>query len=83
MLLPQPFLANAVMLVHVSGVDMIYVQSFTYGLDWMNELQHLPEKDYGQIFVTLNPPYEPDPKSVSARFEYDHPVIDTRVRGPA
>jgi len=31
---------------------------------------------HGHIFVTLNPPYEVDPKMVFKRIQYEHPVID-------
>jgi predicted NAD/FAD-binding protein len=46
---------------------------------WMNELQHLPEKNHGLVFATLNPPFEPSPKTVFGRFKYEHPVIDSRA----
>jgi uncharacterized protein len=40
---------------------------------WMNRLQHLPTSK--QLFVTLNPPVEPD--NPLAVFDYDHPVLNT------
>jgi predicted NAD/FAD-binding protein len=41
---------------------------------WMNRLQGLdPARD---LFVTLNPHVEPDPKLVFAEFAYDHPLYD-------
>jgi predicted NAD/FAD-binding protein len=40
----------------------------------MNRLQPLPFKQ--PVVVTLNPPREPDPASVIAEFEYDHPLFD-------
>ena len=42
---------------------------------WMNRLQNI-DRRY-PLFVSLNPLTEPDPASVFARFEYDHPVFDT------
>lgn len=42
---------------------------------WMNRLQNIDRKH--PLFVSLNPLTEPDPASVFARFEYDHPVFDT------
>ncbi len=45
--------------------------SVTY---WMNELQALDTKT--DCFVTLNPVHEPDPDTVIAEFNYDHPVFD-------
>lgn len=41
---------------------------------WMNLLQNLPpERD---VFVTLNPTRPPDPGSVFAEFDYEHPIFD-------
>ena len=48
--------------------------------DYMNDLQHLSEEKYGPIFVTLNPPFEPNPDTVVGRYKYEHPVIDSEVR---
>ena len=45
----------------------------------MNDLQHLSEARYGPVFVTLNPPFEPDLAKVSGRWKYDHPVLDAKV----
>jgi len=41
---------------------------------WMNRLQGLRTRE--QVFVTLNPTQEPDPKLVQARIAYDHPQFD-------
>ena len=41
---------------------------------WMNRLQSLPGRD---LFVTLNPPR--DPEHEIARFEYTHPLFDSRA----
>ena len=41
---------------------------------WMNVLQDIPRKT--PIFVTLNPPRNPDPALTFARFVYDHPQFD-------
>ena len=49
-------------------------------LDWLNLIQHLSVEKHGQIFLTLNPPFEPDPKLVVKEFLYDHPVLDANVR---
>lgn len=46
--------------------------SVTY---WMNALQGLPADC--PLFVTLNPPFEPDPALVHAEFTYAHPQFDT------
>ncbi|KAH9924661.1 FAD/NAD(P)-binding domain-containing protein [Epithele typhae] len=52
--------------------------SLTY---WMNELQHLPTKDHGDVLVTLNPPFEPDPALTFGRYKYDHPILsDEAIR---
>lgn len=49
-------------------------------LDWMNELQHISEKDYGPVLVTLNPPNQPRKELVAGSYKYDHPVLDSAVR---
>ncbi len=41
---------------------------------WLNRLQPLPFRR--PVIVTLNPPREPDPASVIAEFDYEHPVFD-------
>ncbi|MYM67680.1 FAD-dependent oxidoreductase [Pseudoduganella sp. FT55W] len=41
---------------------------------WLNQLQSLPFEQ--PVVVTLNPPKPPEAKSVLARFEYDHPIMD-------
>lgn len=41
---------------------------------WLNQLQNLPFET--PVMVTLNPFTAPDPKTVLAQFEYDHPVFD-------
>lgn len=41
---------------------------------WMNRLQHIPE--HQPLFVTLNPPEEPDPATVAYRTTYEHPLFD-------
>ena len=45
----------------------------------MNHIQHLSVEKHGQIFLTLNPPFEPDPTLVFREFVYDHPVLDANV----
>ncbi|KAF9046220.1 amine oxidase [Panaeolus papilionaceus] len=47
--------------------------------DGMNDLQHIPEKRYGPVLVTLNAPFEPDPETVFGRWKYDHPVLDSKA----
>jgi hypothetical protein len=47
--------------------------------DWLNYIQQLSVEKHGQIFLTLNPPFEPDPKLVFKEFVYDHPVLDANV----
>lgn len=46
-------------------------QGVTY---WMNLLQNLETPR--PLFVTLNPPKEPDPALVLGAYAYDHPVFD-------
>ena len=49
-------------------------------IDWMNDLQHLPEKDHGPVLVTLNPPFEPQSDLIAGKYKYEHPVLDSAVR---
>ena len=48
--------------------------SLTY---WMNKLQPLPTTQ--NLFVTLNPHREIDPKSVSYEVDYEHPLFDQKA----
>lgn len=41
---------------------------------WMNRLQGLDVSD--DLFVSLNPPVEPEPSLIHGEFDYDHPVFD-------
>lgn len=49
--------------------------SLTYN---MNILQHIPRQPFGDVLVTLNPLFEPDPKTVQGRYEYRHPLYNTK-----
>jgi len=40
----------------------------------INRLQPLPTRT--PVIVTLNPPFEPDPRAVIGAFEYSHPLLD-------
>lgn len=42
---------------------------------WMNSLQRLETSQ--DVFVTLNPIRDPDPASVVASFDYQHPMFDS------
>lgn len=41
---------------------------------WMNKLQAID--DACPLFITLNPPHDPDPALTFGRFSYDHPQFD-------
>ncbi len=43
----------------------------------INRLQPLPTET--PVIVTLNPPFEPDPRAVINEFEYSHPVLDAKA----
>lgn len=47
---------------------------------WMNQLQSISTEDHGHLFVTMNPPFEPDESKVISRHQYDHAVVDVKVR---
>lgn len=57
-----------------SGKTNIDQVSLTYN---MNILQHIPTQPFGNVLVTLNPLFEPDPKTVQGRYEYAHPLYNT------
>ena len=46
---------------------------------WMNALQGVDEDR--PLFITLNPPFEPDPAKVFRRFSYAHPQYDAGALG--
>ena len=47
---------------------------------WMNRLQpYISEKKYGEVFVTMNPLQEPDPKTVLGEWQYTHPLYSPKV----
>ncbi len=53
------------------GTDATRKVAVTY---WMNALQAIdPARP---VFITLNPPFEPDPALVFGRYSYDHPQFD-------
>lgn len=54
--------------------------SMTRSTYWMNLLQSIPEKDFGPVLVTLNPPFEPKPELVSDEYWYEHPLFSELVR---
>ncbi|GLK69589.1 NAD(P)/FAD-dependent oxidoreductase [Hansschlegelia plantiphila] len=41
---------------------------------WMNELQGIDRRT--PLFITLNPPIEPEPSKIFRRFSYSHPQYD-------
>ena len=43
----------------------------------MNRLQHIPEKTFGPVLVTMNPPFLPPKHLVGGRWTFSHPVLDT------
>jgi len=50
---------------HPTGVALTYC---------MNILQHVNEKQFGPVLVTMNPPYLPDPELTQKIFSYRHPL---------
>ncbi|KAK3304511.1 uncharacterized protein B0T15DRAFT_399848 [Chaetomium strumarium] len=40
----------------------------------MNTVQQIPYRAFGDVFLTLNPLHEPDPKTVQGRYTYRHPL---------
>ncbi|KAI8986057.1 FAD/NAD(P)-binding domain-containing protein [Trametes punicea] len=62
-------------LPNVNRASLYSLTLAALSLDWMNELQHLPIEKYGPILVTLNPPFDPEPKLEIGRYQYDHPLL--------
>lgn len=50
--------------------------------DGMNDLQHIPESQYGPVLVTLNPPFQPKEDTIQGRYRYEHPVLDAKASSP-
>lgn len=46
----------------------------------MNLLQSIPEKTYGPVLVTLNPPFPPAPELTIGSWPYEHPLYSEKVR---
>lgn len=44
---------------------------------WMNLLQHIPEKVFGPVLVTLNPLHPPAAEKIHGVWEYSHPIYDS------
>ena len=62
-----------------SGSSNIAKVCLTY---WMNSLQHIPEKPFGNVLVTLNPLSPPDPRLIQGIWEYSHPLYnEAAIRG--
>ena len=59
---------------YMSHQSLANFQSTTCVTYWMNRLQGLDESR--PVFVTLNPPEEPDPRLTFASFDYMHPMFD-------
>lgn len=50
--------------------------SLTYN---MNILQHIPEKEFGNVLVTLNPLHSTKLELVQGRWEYEHPLYTAKA----
>lgn len=47
--------------------------SLTYNV---NVLQHIPRETFGDVFVTLNPLHQPNPRNVQGRYEFAHQLCN-------
>jgi hypothetical protein len=45
----------------------------------MNQLQHIPEEEYGPVLCTLNPLYNPKEEKTVLRVKYEHPMFIREV----
>jgi predicted NAD/FAD-binding protein len=55
----------------LTGKGNIDQVSLTYN---MNILQHIPAETFGDVLVTLNPLYTPDPERTQGWYDYSHPL---------
>ncbi|KAL0058257.1 hypothetical protein AAF712_015081 [Marasmius tenuissimus] len=62
-----------------SEVDVKGKRKANCPVNGMNALQHISEKKYGPVLVTLNPPFQPAPEKTIGRYQYDHPVLDANA----
>lgn len=46
---------------------------------WMNLLQHIDERDFGPVLVTLNPLHPPKTELTQGVWEYSHPSYDSQA----
>ena len=56
-----------------AGQGVIPTVCLTY---WMNLLQDIPTEEYGDVLVTLNPLFPPNPSSVQGEWTYHHPLYN-------
>lgn len=45
----------------------------------MNNLQHIPESEFGPVLVTLNPLFPPKEHLTYGTWEYSHPQFTAKV----
>lgn len=45
----------------------------------MNKLQMIPRDEFGPVLVSMNPDRQPDPNTVQARCEYEHPLYSVEA----
>lgn len=48
----------------------------------MNILQHIPEREFGPVLVTLNPLFPPDKSKTIGSWQYSHPLFTAKVLLP-
>jgi predicted NAD/FAD-binding protein len=46
---------------------------------WMNLLQNINVREHGNVFVTMNPIYEPKKEKVIETYEYEHPLYTPQL----
>ena len=56
-----------------AGPGVIPTVCLTY---WMNLLQDIPTETYGDVLVTLNPLFPPNPSTVQGEWTYHHPLYN-------
>jgi predicted NAD/FAD-binding protein len=60
---------------YVTTSEEANVNALTY---WMNIVQDIPEEEFGNVFVTVNPPFRPDPSKTFATYSYMHPFMSRK-----
>jgi predicted NAD/FAD-binding protein len=74
--LPLPLPPSTFPVVSPFSMTLTLMTDRTY---WMNNLQHISEKEFGPVLVTLNPLVKPRDDITYGSWEYSHPQFTAKV----